>query len=250
MCSMISAIAERQSIGFFERAKNKVSAAALPIFKELAASLCLAGIVACFTATANIPILFQTVAIQCAFSSLFHLCNQKWLASFNFALFSGYNMQTLIHEAGHALAAISLYAKALPHIEIIPFGSAITQFQKGPLSAFGKLLGASKTACLVIASGPALAILTSTAFLCIGLHLKNKYLISWSYLDFALTAHYAYTAIDNNSFNFSHDFVHLSVFGLSPMLATVGIIALPIITTLWYHEFFLRRADGIQETAK
>lgn len=226
------------------RASN-ISEIAFRILKELAASLAIGAAVACFTAPASAPLLFQAIAVQFTASLFFQtmkvISSEKiqtffdWAAGVSFALFTGYNAQVLIHEAGHAFSTLAVYSQTTPKIELSPFGSAITQFQKGPLSTFGKKIGPASATCLVTASGPLLTLLVSSALFAIGLSLKkhypafSKYLICWSLLDYVCTAHYAYSAIGNESFNLSHDFVHLSIFGLSPVVATISVIAIPVI---------------------
>jgi len=231
-------------------------------FKELAVSLAIGSIVGCFVAPAGTAILVQALMIQCAVSLFFHTlgafaaykCAQKpspgfekilsfadWMAGANFALLTGFNGQMLVHESGHALAALALYNQASPRIDLIPFGQALTQFHKRSLSALGKSIGPAATTCVIIASGPALTLFVSAALLAIGLAIKerhpnlSKYLITWALLDFLCTAHYAHSAIGKERFQFSHDFVHLSIFGLPPATATAAIVAIPVLVTAGVH---------------
>jgi hypothetical protein len=169
----------------------------------------------------------------------------EWITGANFALFTGYNAQTLVHETGHALASLLIYKRPRPIIEIYPFIGGITQFYKTSLSDLGKKIGPAASTCLVVASGPGFTLLISSVLLAVGIAIKekypqlSKYLICWSILDFLNHAFYAYTALHADQWNLSHDFVHLSIFGLDPVTATVGLVAIPIVIalgTLWWKS--------------
>jgi len=242
---------------------------ALRCLKELAISLSSGIVVALFVASpGGIVFIFSASAVQLAVSVFFQSlgafaaykaaqrnenleCYEKtvsvceWITGSNFALLTGYNAQTLIHESGHALASLLVYKNPRPLIEIYPFVGGITQFYKTSLSMFGKKIGPAAATCLVVASGPGLTLLISSALLSIGIALKEKYpqlgkyLITWSILDFFNHAFYAYTALRADQWNLSHDFVHLSIFGLHPVAATVGIAAIPVVIALgayWWQS--------------
>ena len=123
-------------------------------------------------------------------------------------------------------------------IEIHPFALGQTQFCKTALSPFGQKLGAATSTCFIIASGPALTLFISSILLAIGVAILEshpqfgKYLIAWAGVDFINHAVYAYSALGTESWRLNHDFVHLGIFGLHPMVATVGIVTIPIIITL------------------
>lgn len=235
--------------------RNIVAQIALRCFKELAVSLTIGAVVSCFVAPAGIALLVEAIFIQTAVSLFFHTVGAftksaklrsicEWMTGANFALLTGYNGQMLIHETGHALAFFSVYVQPSPQIELIPFGHARTQFNKGALSTFGKKIGPPAATCFTIASGPLLTLTVSATLFAIGLTLKDKYpalskyLVTWALLDFICSAHYAYSAIGNKSFNLSHDFVHLSVFGISPTTATIGILAIPVLvaTGVYFYK--------------
>ncbi len=240
------------------RAADLVSRVALKCLKELGAALLLGAAVACFVPSpAGISFMISALFVQMSVSLFFHslgafasyqiskqtkpsgpylrvlsLC--EWATGTNFAIFSGLNTQTLVHEAGHALAATAVYKNPRPQIILQPFFGGLTQFYKTGYTSFGKKIGSVAATCLVVASGPALTLLVSSALLLIGLSMKEKYpqfgkyLICWSLLDFYNHAHYAYSATWANPSDLTHDFVHLSVFGLKPMTATIGIAAIPL----------------------
>ncbi|MGB7978100.1 MAG: hypothetical protein WCF19_02940 [Chlamydiales bacterium] len=226
---------------------------ALPCLKELAVALCIGLAVSFFVAPAEAPILIVAAVIQLIANAFFRFVQafalpktpfewigslSEWMTGLNFAVLTGYNAQHLIHESGHAMASMLMYKKAQPWIQIYPFTGGLTEFSKTGLTALGKKLGSSAVTCLMVASGPGLTLLLSAILLSIGLSIKEQYpqlgktLISWALIDFLGHAHYAYSALKADPWNLSHDFVHLSIFGLHPMTATIGIIAIPIVILL------------------
>ena len=234
---------------------SPIQRVALRVFKELAASLLLSSITFYFTPTLlGQHLLGQALLIQAVLSVIFHsfqefaLCHPQkcgsfvkifeWASTLSFGLLSGYNIQTLVHESGHALASTLVYKNPRPSIEIHPFSGGHTHFYKTALSLFGHKLGPKLSTLFVIASGPGLTLLVSSATFVLGMFLFNqgkllgKYLLGFSLVDFANHARYAYSALHTPPYQLSHDFVHLSVFGLNPVVATVGIIAIPVILYL------------------
>lgn len=235
----------------------------LSCLKEFAAVISINGVVSLFVASpAGASFLITTTLIQMAVSTFFHALSafasykmsynegfetlhsiSEWVIAANFAIFSGYNAQTLLHESGHAFAAILSYSKLKPTITVSPFIGGATQFLKSALSPFGKKLGSSNVTCLIVASGPLATLICSSFILVIGLEVLKthsqlgKYLMSWSLLDFLCHAHYAYTALGAEHSHLGHDFLRLSIFGLHPVTAMVGIIAIPIIIScIWNYK--------------
>lgn len=244
------------------RVSDIVQKIAIDCLKELAFSFAMGATVILFVPfAAGISVMASALFVQLAVSVFFRalgayssykiaegspntyyfekavsLC--EWLVGINFAVLTGYNVQTLIHESGHAMAASFIYKKAQPVIEIYPFLGGITQFQKTPMTPFGKNLGPVAATCLRVASGPALTLILSSVLFAIGLAIQEKhpqlgkYLISWSLLDFIVHSVYAYSAVDLDPSNLTHDFTHLAIFGLDPITATIGIIAIPTLIAL------------------
>jgi hypothetical protein len=111
----------------------------------------------------------------------------------------------------------------------------MTSFAGEKLTKFGKYLGANRSIALVTAAGAALTLLVSSIVLWIGLKLKKSnpetsiYLATYAMSDFAQHAYYALSALWSPGDNMSHDFVRLHSFGLHPLIAAVGIIAIPIL---------------------
>jgi len=249
---------------------------ALSCLKDLAASLVLGAVVACFVPTpVGITLLIYSIAIQFTVNTFFQMLGgfsaykaaQKgpyeaqfertanlceWMTGVNFALFTGLNAQTLIHESGHALATLAVYRRPRPRIEVMPFIGGLTKYFKTPLTPFGKKLGAVGSTILVVACGPGFTLLISSILLVVGLSIKDKHpqlgkaLISWSFFDFLNHAHYAYSATWASPTNLAHDFVHLAIFGLHPVVATIGIIAIPIVITVGFHCWKSRQPQPVQ----
>lgn len=221
---------------------DSVKEIALSCLKEFAASFILYAAVSLFCPLPAVLALGEIILLQFSISLAIHsvkaltkstVCD--WAAAANFAGFAGTATSTLIHESGHALAASAIYTRAAARIQLIPFQSAQTFFQKGAMSAFGKMLGAANATCLIVAAGPLLSLIVSSAMLIVGLSIREKYptvskvLICWACLDFAIHSLYAASAGVASSFSLSHDFVHLSLFGLAPKMAAITIAALPFI---------------------
>lgn len=219
---------------------------ALSCFKELAISFGFGALLACFMPPTGIAILAQSIIIQTAvgffFQSLRYYAEKaeakKWVAVFdwclslNFALCTGVNCQALIHESGHAAAATLVYKKPGVSIALMPFSWGCTKYRNG-LNPLGEKMGALAASFFVIASGPSLALLVSSALLTTGLAIKKnlpqfgKYLITWALVDFAGHARYACSGMRGTQP--MHDFVRLSRLGLHPIVAIVGMIAVPIL---------------------
>lgn len=250
--------------------RDVVQTIAIKCFKEFAASVALGAVVCFFVAPPGIMLVMSSAVVQFVVSAIFHslgaysshkssqggttknyydwavsIC--EWLTGTNYAILTGYNVQNLIHESGHALASFLIYKRPQPLIEIYPFVGGLTQFYKTSLSNFGKQIGPAASTCLVVASGPSLTLLISSALLAIGIAIKEKYpefgkyLITWSILDFFCHAQYAYSALRAEPWNLAHDFVHLSIFGLHPVAAAVGIAVIPILITLGTNWWLSRQ---------
>src|SRR3990167_9422063 len=107
-----------------------VTTVALQVLKELAVSLALGAIVACFVATPSGLIFMMSASIiQLVTSVFFHSLGAyaaykaldknenhslyektaafcQWAIGGNFSIFTGFNSQIVIHESGHALASL------------------------------------------------------------------------------------------------------------------------------------------------
>ena len=146
-----------------------IKTVAVKCLKEFAVSLTSGVVVGLFVASpAGIAFMFSATLVQLAVSVCFHslgaFASQKarqgnesqihyerllaaceWVTGANFALLTGYNAQTLIHESGHAWASLLFYKNPRPVIELYPIGiyplvGGVTQFYKTNLSALGIVL--------------------------------------------------------------------------------------------------------------
>lgn len=235
-----------------------ITSIALNVFKDIVAGAVCGAIAACFIGgPSGLMLIASAFALQTIVSIVFHSLGAfaayqelptlqsscEWVEGGSFALLSGFNVQTVIHELGHTLAASLIYKRPRPMIEISPFSGGFTQFYKTALSPFGQQLGASASTCFILAAGPGLTLLASSALFTLGLVLHEehsqlgKYLISWGALDFLNHAVYAYSALGAESWHLHHDFVHLSIFGLHPVAATIGILSIPLFITLAHQHF-------------
>lgn len=225
---------------------------ALETLTELAFSLAFAAITCSFVASsAALGIVVAGTIIQCVvnlfFRSMaarsllrgdtesFFVRSQDAINSSHFALLSGFNVQTVVHEAGHALAAKMVYSPVRTQIIVQPFQGGYTQLRSGGLSAFGKRIGPLAARCFVVAAGPGFTVLISSVAYVAGCVLRDsspklaKYLMAYGASDILFTAWYAYTGMNASPDDLAHDFVYLSQVGLSPLVAAIGLAALPFL---------------------
>ncbi len=235
---MVAAVSSQNTSLFYTPLTcDLVKEIAVKILKELTLSLSLGMIVSCFIgAPMGLSAIMGALLVQTAVSALFHFLNCSWLTAYNFALFTGFNTQLLIHESGHALGSILTFQKARPTIEIFPFQGGFTSFRRGPLTPFGKALGLDGSLRFTTLMGPALTLLVSSVLLMLGNILSkthptlSKYLTAWGVIDFSHHALYAYSALSSTSVQ--NDFVRLWGYGLHPVITLIGIIAIPIFCIL------------------
>jgi hypothetical protein len=223
--------------------KDNIRTIAIKCFAELALSLCLGIVVSTFVPLSGVTLILSAIAIQIAVTVFFRWIGAKYLLGPNFALFSGFNINMLIHELGHAFAAKAVFTNVHPKIELNLFSNAGTKFTRSSLTSFGKLLGLKRSELFVTARGPGFALLIGSLLFGIGFAIRKKhpelaiYLISYGVLSYLFHAHYAWTAIGMSANKTAHDFVYLAARGLHPVVATVGIIAIPVIITLGIRAF-------------
>lgn len=245
----LSPFAQRRNASFKAALMKRV---ALQTLVEIAVTAAFAALTACFVTTpAALLAVVVAATVQCAVNftfrclaayalwkgkphSLFQVVSDE-LEPILFTALSGYNVQTVVHEAGHAWAAKAVYAKSHPRITVIPFVGGATTIKQIGLTPLGKKVGVLVARFLFVAAGPVFTLLISSIAFVAGQILKHtsprlaKHLITYAVADMLCTAYYAYTAIGESSLNLSHDFVSLSHMGLSPVTATISILALPII---------------------
>ncbi|OGN55891.1 MAG: hypothetical protein A3D96_00395 [Chlamydiae bacterium RIFCSPHIGHO2_12_FULL_44_59] len=233
-----------------QETRDRVSAVALQCLKEVGVSLSMKLIVSAFVATpAGFTVLCLSFWIQCAASVALHSLRQwtpfpettAWLSAASFAILSAFDFQNLIHETGHAAAALMLYQNPRPWIDIMPLFGGNTELYKNGLSKVGKALGPVATTFFTVAGGPGLAIAVSSTLFAIGMAARqshpmtSKYLLTSSMVDFLHHIYYAHSAMNAEQWNLQHDFVHLSVFGVPPIAVMIGIVSIPILIGIGFY---------------
>lgn len=160
------------------------------------------------------------------------------VAPLNFSLITSNSSDVVIHELGHAATAKAVFANASPSIAVKPFEGGYTRFYISGLTKLGKLIGFRNADIAVTAAGPLLA-LTFSASLLVGSYAlgtshpeASKYLYFVSIANIFNHAIYALSALWTPLTETGHDFVYLSLHGISPIACFSSIVALPIVIKL------------------
>ena len=249
-----------------ERQDSIIKDIALSSLKELGISLTLAGITCFFVAAPAIPTLLAgtigIVAINIFLRSLVGyaayeiqlmkgdpLINAndlkvaeryyeflQYVCPMTFSILDTSTRNVLIHEAGHAFAAIHLYQNARPWIEIFPFKGGVTHYWVGSLTKMGQFFGSKCSSLIVTAAGPTAGILAATIDIGLAHGLKKKhpklhrYLLCNAITNIAQHILYALSALWEKKPSSGHDFAKLwKVGGIHPIVAVVCMVALPLI---------------------
>ncbi len=260
----VAALSPAQNIAYrhAERSAHStiVREVAIRCLTELAISLAIGTAAFFFTADlVSGSLIFVAIAVQTVCNALLRYysastaelqkngterivtaCN--YLCPTVFAYMTAINGQTLIHEAGHALAAGSVFKGARPKITVHPLTGGITTFFIHSLTDFGKKLGKARAICFVTAMGPVSTLLISAIAIVIGYVVQSKFPELSNYLivvgrgDFYAHAWYAFTAFDTAALGTSHDFDQLAAHGLHPLAAVVAILAVPLFLALAFQK--------------
>lgn len=159
----------------------------------------------------------------------------SWIAPYNFSLLDETTRNVLVHEAGHAMAASSVYKNARPRIEVYPFKGGATSFCPKELTKFGKYLGWKNADLLVSGAGAGISMIAALASI-IAAHKMDKnsevrkYLIMTAISTIVQHIFYAFTALWTSPENLGHDFIALWRHNIHPLAAVATMIALPLIT--------------------
>ncbi|MBS4171018.1 hypothetical protein [Neochlamydia sp. AcF95] len=159
--------------------------------------------------------------------------------------------EVIVHEGGHALAAKILIKNPLVSISITPFDGGHTTYYVRSLTTIGQYIGRANAEVLIIAAGPALAILAATAGYSASLALNKSHPELSRYLKTAtlstISQHflYALSALWTTTPIQAHDFVNLMAAGLSPIVAAISIVALPILIRVGFYLY--HRNEGSQK---
>lgn len=159
----------------------------------------------------------------------------EWIAPLNFAMLEQQTANVVIHEAGHAIAANLLYKTTSTRVEVMPWGAGVTSYTMKGFTDLGSKLGYTATDMIVTAAGTGLAVVASGVAFGVGLGIQDshpevsKYLIVSSIINIASHAFYALSALWTSPVNIGHDFVCLALHGIHPIVALIGIVAVPLI---------------------
>lgn len=239
----------------------------LSTIKELLISLTLSGVCCLFVAAPAIPGLIIFTVSVVAFNLLvrsiaareayqLYLVKQKkqkpseikrredvlgllnLITSYDFSILHTLTSNVLIHEAGHAVAALAVYQNPDPKISVFPFTGGETSYQYSPLSSLGKYLGISTSKALVSAAGTGFGVILGAALIGISHSLKKEhprlslYLLCSGIMSVAQHVLYALSALWEASPIAGHDFVSLWKYGIHPLISVICIIALPVFIKL------------------
>ena len=160
-----------------------------------------------------------------------------------FATLDSLTHGTLIHEAGHALAAWLLFSDSQPKITIHLHGG-YTEFRAGGLTSWGEWLGYNRSRVFVAAAGPGLAMIDASILLIIAHLIKEDHPDwHWTLIHIAIqrvSSHVAYALSALTPLSpekaLSHDFHYLwKHANIHPVAAAVAMAALPILVqcALW-----------------
>jgi hypothetical protein len=164
-------------------------------------------------------------------------------------VFSPFNVfGCIIHEGSHAVSAYLLYKNCTVQVTATTFTTWQTTIIKtdgiAGLSKLGSYLGEHCSKMVFIAMGPLVQVATCQIVLIGALILKSSYpelsknLFLYS-LDTSLDCmSYAQSALDPAKASPHSDFVFLwKVGGIHPCVAIIGLVAMPLISTLGYLVF-------------
>ncbi len=163
--------------------------------------------------------------------------------SFLIALIDNVTHGVLIHEIGHALATSLFFKTAWLKIEIFPFEGGGTSFKIIGLTRLGKWMGQEQSYFMMVAGGPAFAILDATILLGIAHLVKDKHpklhldLICTAVIRVTWHVGYALSALKAVGEGIEgHDFYYLwKKAGIHPRVAAVVMVAIPVLfhCALW-----------------
>lgn len=248
-------------------ATSLVQDVVLSTLKEMVLSTLMTAITCCFLAHSAIPVIIATTVTMIAINSLVRgltayqkyklhqleqqhhpvhngniaflkktICLGQWLCPANFAYFDQLTSAMLVHEAGHAAAAVAVYQHAHPRIEILPGGGGLTSYRAGALTRLGKYLGKKNSNLCIAAAGPAFSIITAIAQIALSHKLKKdhpeaaKYLLAAGISNIASHIIYALSALLQKHKNPGHDFLQLwKVGNIHPVVSIISMVALPVL---------------------
>jgi len=212
---------------------------ALRALRELALSVSLGAVCCLFTAMPLI--LWGGIALQWMTNTALRIAlvamgypPDNWVTAAITALGSLLNPQILLHELGHALAASRLLEKCHPTIKLFPYIGGSTLFKVSRPTPLGKTLGETNIRPLIAGAGPLLSLSFSVVQWLFAAQLFShapelrRMLTMASLINFAFHALYAMSAIAAPAQYLENDFVVLKLAGFSPIIATIALLAIPL----------------------
>lgn len=251
---------------------------ALATLKEIAISFAITGICCLFVATpAGVAFLLATTAAMVGFNffirllggytayKLIHAEDEKqklnygatltflsYICPLTYSMVDVYSRNVLVHEAGHALAAMACYKNANPRVVILPPDGGYTEYQAGPLTRFGEKIGSKASNVLVSGAGAGLALICSASQIFASHKLQKSHPALSKYLFFtalfSIFQHitYALTALVTSPEHVSHDFVALWLGGIHPIAAVMFMIVVPIIIKIILYMIDSYKERGLK----
>lgn len=159
----------------------------------------------------------------------------NWIAPCSFSVVASGTIGTVVHETGHKVAAELFYKNPNPRITVIPFNGGFTQYTLRGFSNLGAKLGFTTTDILTTAAGSIAAVGVSTGLLIAGFATEtsypelSKYFIVSAIISIAEHIFYALSALWTSPVQLGHDFVALSLYGISPVACAVTMGAIPLV---------------------
>lgn len=146
-----------------------------------------------------------------------------------------FNLQSFVHECGHAIAGRILLRQPHITIKIIPFFGGSTQFIPMTASFIGQFLTAQRVFLLIAASGPLVSLSLSCCLLIWGIKKLELYprmgrlAICAAITDVLFHLHSAISALQLSPTALKHDFVTLWTFGgIHPIVCASIMIGLSV----------------------
>lgn len=157
----------------------------------------------------------------------------------------------LIHEAGHAFAALAVYQNPQPRIEIFPAGGGVTYHVYSPLTRLGEYLGFQGSETFISAAGAGLGIISAAIMIGMSHAIKKDhpqlslYLLCSAICTIAHHVIYALSALWETSPSSGHDFVAVWKYGgIHPVVSVICMVALPILVKLTLYAISSYRSTA------
>lgn len=147
----------------------------------------------------------------------------------------------VIHEGGHALAALTLFRQASPEISFTPFRQGVTSFVvSSGLTQLGAHLGRRISLLAVAAAGIVCSTVVALIEFAISHHFQDKFPNLCHWLDLHAKAQilhdllYCFSAFAASKMDPFHDLMALwQDGGIHPLVPIALMIALPLLQKLW-----------------